>query len=298
MRFKSRTLEQGVTDFDLGKQKSFGQGQIYPALSRVKTYDNLYCIGEFKKCAIKVNEDALLEYERPKQNDLFSTITRNTISDDTIRVLVHNVRSLSKNVDDIVCDKRLINNDIIGFTETQINPSNSTCKIIKTLNFFNINFNNNENKFLSLAYGYRNVVVLDKFDTNGVSIFSFKKHAFANRVFTLMLVYRKQFLGMQEFSELMQYLLAAHSIDIIAGDLNYDLLKVIENKLLYIFTDHVQMVNKTTHISGSLIDHVYIKKTLMEEFCTNATVENIYFSDHDALRIVIKKNAVDFHINL
>ena len=97
------------------------------------------------------------------------------------------MRSLSKHVDDITSDKRLINNDIIGFTETQINPSNSTCKIIKTLNFFNINFNNNENKFLSLAYGYRNVVVLDKFDTNGVSIFSFKKHAFANRVFTLML---------------------------------------------------------------------------------------------------------------
>ena len=96
----------------------------------------------------------------------------------------------------------------------------------------------------------------------------------------------------------MQYLLAANSVDIIAGDFNCNLLKVIENKLLDIFTDHVQMVNKPTHISGSLIDHVYIKKTLMEEFSTNVTVENIYFSDHDALRIVIKKNAVDFNINL
>ena len=32
----------------------------------------------------------------------------------------------------------------------------------------------------------------------------------------------------------------------------------------------------------------------MEEFSANATVENIYFSDHDALRIVIEKNNVDF----
>ena len=184
------------------------------------------------------------------------------------------------------------------FTETQINPSYSTCKIIKTLNFFDINFNNNENKSLSLTYGCRNdVVVLEKYDTNGVSTLSFKKHAFSNRVFTLMLVYRKQFLGMQEFSQLMQYLLAANSIDI-SGDFNYDLLKVIKNKLLNIFTDHVQMASKPTHISGSLIDHVYIKKTLMEEFSTSVTVENIYFSDHDALRIVIKKNAVGFHINL
>ena len=33
----------------------------------------------------------------------------------------------------------------------------------------------------------------------------------------------------------------------------------------------------------------------MEEFSINLTVENIYLSDHDAVRIVIDKNAVDFH---
>ena len=44
-----------------------------------------------------------------------------------------------------------MNNDIIGFTATQINSSDSTCKIIETLNFFNINFNNDQSKMLSLA---------------------------------------------------------------------------------------------------------------------------------------------------
>ena len=57
------------------------------------------------------------------------------------------------------------------------------------------------------------------------------------------------------------------------------------------------MANKPTHISGSLIAHVYIKKALMGEFFINVTVENIYFSDHDAIRIPIKKNYVDFHAN-
>ena len=47
--------------------------------------------------------------------------------------------------------------------------------------------------------------------------------------------------------------------------------------------------------SGSLIDHDYIKKTLMEEFSTNATIENSYFSDHDAVRTAIEKNVLDFH---
>ena len=53
---------------------------------------------------------------------------------------------------------------------------------------------------INLAYGFRNdVAVLNKFDAHGVSILSFKKHAFADRVFTLMLVYRKQSVHVQEF---------------------------------------------------------------------------------------------------
>ena len=266
------SLEQGVIDFDLQKQKSFGPGQMYTALSRVKTYDNLYCIGEFKKSAIKVNKDAMLEYKCLKQNDLFSTGKRNAISVDTVAVLAHNVGSFPRHLYDILSDNRIINNDIIGFTETQIKPSDSTCKIIETLNLHNI------------------VAVLNKFDANGVSILSFKNHAFPDRVFTLMLVYRKQSMHMQEFFQILQYLLATHFIDIMAGNFNYDILKMSQNSFLDIFTDHVQMVNKPTHISGPFIDHVYIKKALMKEFFTNVTVENIYFSDHDTVRIAIHKN--------
>ena len=204
------------------------------------------------------------------------------------------MRSLPRHADDISSDNRIINNDI-GFTETQIKPSDSTSKIIETLNVFNINFNNNENKFLSLAYGCRNDVdVLNKFDANSVSILSFKKHAFADRIFTLILVYRKQSMHMQEFFQMLQYLLATNSIDITAGEFNYDLLKVSQNKFLDIFTDHVQMVNKPTHISGYLIDHIFIKKALMEELFTNVTFIS---SDYDAVRIATHKNHVDFHIN-
>ena len=110
-----------------------------------------------------------------------------------------------------------------------------------------------------------------------------------------MLVYRKQSMQTQGFYQMLPYLVATCSIDVIAGDLSYGLLKVSENKFLDIFTDHVQMVNKPTQISGSLIDHVYIKKSLHEEFFTNATAENIYFSNHDAVRIITEKNAADFY---
>ena len=133
---------------------------MYTAHSRVKTYGNLYCIGEIKKFAVKVNKDSLLEHERLKRNDLFSTIKRNAISDDTVTILFHNVRSLPRHVSDIVSDNRIINNDITGFIETQINPSYSISKIIETLSLFNINFNNNVNEFLRLAYKCRNDVAV------------------------------------------------------------------------------------------------------------------------------------------
>ena len=92
---------------------------------------------------------------------------------------------------------------------------------------------------------------------------------------------------------MLQYLLATNYIEIIARGFNYDILKVSQNIFLDIST-YVQMVNKPTHIPESLINHVYIKKALMEEFFTNVKVKKIYFSDHDSVRTVTEKN---FHIN-
>ena len=82
----------------------------------------------------------MLEYERQKKNDLFSTIKRNAILGDTFTVVFHNVRSLPRHVDDIEGDNIIIKNDIIGFTETQIKPSDSTCTITETLNLISIKF--------------------------------------------------------------------------------------------------------------------------------------------------------------
>ena len=49
------------------------------ALSGVRLYDNLYDIGEFKKSDIEVNKNALIKYERLKQNDLFYIIRKSYV---------------------------------------------------------------------------------------------------------------------------------------------------------------------------------------------------------------------------
>ena len=81
-----------------------------------------------------------------KQNDLFFPIKK-TISGNSVTVIVCNMKSLSRHADNIVSDKRIINNEVKRFTEAQIIPSVSTYKITRTLSFFNVNSNDNENKF-------------------------------------------------------------------------------------------------------------------------------------------------------
>ena len=87
---------------------------------------------------------------------------------------------------------------------------------------------------------------------------------------------------------MLQCLVATNSIDIIARDFNYDILDI--------FTDHAQMVNKSTYVSGSLIED-YIRRALIQTFFTNLTLQHIYFSVHDAVKIVSNKDSVDFQIN-
>ena len=47
----------------------------------------------------------------------------------------------------------------------------------------------------------------------------------------------------------------------------------------------IQIVKEPTHLSGSLIDHVYIHQDLLGN--VNVEVKNfdVYFSDHDAIQI-------------
>ena len=114
------SLEEGVVNFDLQKQRTFGQGQMYTALSRVSSYDKCFCVGKFEPSSIKANVSALQENERLCQSSIFESIEKICVTDYTITILLLNVRSLSKHAGDIKSDVRLISNDVLCLTETQL----------------------------------------------------------------------------------------------------------------------------------------------------------------------------------
>ena len=112
-----------------------------------------------------------------------------------------------------------------------------------------------------------------------------------------MLLYWAHSVSSEQFCEILEYLLVLNSVDVIVGDFNYDLSKVSTNKILDHLRDCAQVVNEPTHISGSLIDHVCIKNTLLKDFAVIVKIQNMYLSDHDAVRIVSTNDRVDFSIS-
>ena len=60
---------------------------------------------------------------------------------------------------------------------------------------------------------------------------------------------------MKGFFQILQYLLANNSIDIIAQDFNYDILKVSENKLLDIFKFQKKLLDMSKWKTNQ---HIYL----------------------------------------
>ena len=106
-------------------------------LVRIKTVDKLYCVGDFKRLAIKFNTDALNEYKCLQGNSLFSTINKNFISDKTLTTFTMNMQSLIKHGQDLINDCRVLK-DVVGFTEARIKLSDSTCLMYEVFKIYNI----------------------------------------------------------------------------------------------------------------------------------------------------------------
>ena len=60
---------------------------------------------------------------------------------------------------------------------------------------------------------------------------------------------------MKGFFQILQYILANNSIDIIAQDFNYDILKVSENKLLDIFKFQKKLLDMS---KWKINQHIYL----------------------------------------
>ena len=99
----------------------------------------------------------------------------------------------------------------------------------------------------------------------------------------MLLIYRKQSLSLPSFYDAIQDLVTTDNIHIILGDFNINAFTP-NIRLTRILHDYKMIVNVPTHLSGSLLDHVYVKETMLQDMNLEVTLKNVYFSDHDAVK--------------
>ena len=134
------TLSAVVFSFELYKQKQFNYGQVYVALSRVKSLEQLHIIGEIDPKHIKADPRVNKEYERLRSRDLQVCIpdfmTSCAAANDSISFTLLNVRSLRKHCTDLKFDLGITCCDVLALTETRLKPSETNEFIEEHLDAF------------------------------------------------------------------------------------------------------------------------------------------------------------------
>ena len=124
-----------VVSFDLENQQSFNEGQMYVALSRVTKIDNLFLIGKCSTIVFKVNENAVIEYSRLREN-LLDRIYIDHVDCISVTVSLLNMRFFVRHALDISRNKELMENDIMCLTESQIPNGTDEAEMFQQLIYF------------------------------------------------------------------------------------------------------------------------------------------------------------------
>ena len=275
------------------KQRSFNYGQIYVALSRATSLQGLYVLGKLEHKHIKADPRVIEEYERLRNTSLLEENPNFQVQEDdpVIPIVLLNIRSLRKHSIDIKFDTKIFSCDMLLLTETQLMPSDSDTDIKDHLYPFILNRQDNDDRYSSLAFCSKTTMRIKEKQyfpvINGLmftTVFTRRK----NCEMRFLFLYRKQTSNVHDFLNNLNHIITWYTIDVILGDFNinyfnekesYNLKNILESTLGY-----QQIVSKPTFLSGSLLDHVYIRSHKFKSVVNS--VIGVYYSDHDAVKIL------------
>ena len=261
-------------------------------LSRATSLQGLYILGEIDSKHVKASPKVLEEYTRLR-NECVAARPISQHDSNAITIILLNLRSLRKHSIDIKCDVRLFDSDVIALTETQLVPSDSDNEIIRTLSPFKVyRQDHTTDKYSSMALCTRSTVEI-RASEYFLSLNAIKYELVNSRpkeIRNVLLLYRKQNSDVSQYIECLKYLLTRFTADIVLGDFNINYLNDSQTEHLRSTMESlnfIQIVTKPTFVSsGSLLDDVYIKPTTVKIIENN--VINVYYSDHDAVKLTIK----------
>lgn len=150
----------------------------------------------------------------------------------------------------------------------QLLPGDSDSDIIENFTPFSLHgHDHTSDKFFSLALCIKNNINIMYQEycptVNGLRFVVTCDNNIWQQNLSFLLLYLKNSSNIFDFLSGIEYLLRAHTIDIILGDLNinfYNSKDMMPLTSLMESLNYVQIVHKPTFISGSLLHHVYIRQ--------------------------------------
>ena len=99
------------------------------------------------------------------------------------------------------------------------------------------------------------------------------------------------------FCNNLENIVFTHEIEKILGYFNINFFNETDSLQLTVMmniSNYCQIVKHATFVSsGSLLDHVYIKQSMLDEFRgINCEVNSVYYSDHDSVQIFVSNESV------
>ena len=128
---------------------------------------------------------------------------------------------------------------------------------------------------------------MDHENHNPISIIAITKPQFYKYPITIVLVYCSSNSPTASSLDQLVYFTNARTIDILLGDFNIDAFdRDAYTRLDEVLSSYRLIVKELTRLHGGLLDHVYLLKSF-SSMNVNSFVKNIYFSDHDAVKLQI-----------
>ena len=285
-KMQGRTVREG-SNLVIHWQTSLQCGMAYVMLGRSEKLEDIYIVGEFDPKGIKVSKEALEETERLEQMFISEKEKEDSKYKDCFTISFLNVNRLIPHFKDIISDHMLMRSDVLSLGETWL-TENETAPL-EDQGFRGIYANVGNGKGLATFIRKSHDIISDSFTDDTISATLIKTES----IDIISLYLSHGFNSPVLEKKLDEWIVENKSVAIM-GDVNlnynekknHSLLRYLDGK------NFLQIVEKPTHDSGGMIDHIFINPCLQEMKAFHSQ-RSVYYSDHDVLVLHVPIDNVD-----
>ena len=253
----------------------FQAAQGYVMISRVQSLEQLFILNEVPTKKLYADVKALREIERLESVSINQNpSTWNVENKSLTKIAFLNIQSINTKLDWIECDHSLLRADVIFLSETWLDEND----INVILPGYSASVNSVGRGHGTATFYRGNYTIEEDIHVDRINVIKI-----SSKTLDVICVYRSSDGNLEVLVDILKGLINSKKNCVIGGDFNLDLNKNRSYKLTTFLTSQKfkQLVDKSTHIDGGLIDHCYLRILNGESY--EVEVMPKVYSDHDAL---------------